>query len=198
MFSHDLIPQGVGVAALAWVALWTSHQLADHWVQTGFQAVEKDKSGWPGRLACAGHVAGHMVTSVACLLMLRIVGLTIHAGAITVGLAVIAISHYWADRRTTLRALADRMGKGDFYRLGQPRKVALFVPGDGGSLVRASVFLVDEAGDPVPDVGGNPIEVPLDNNAPLGTGAHSLDQGFHFWWLFVAALVITVMYLAGW
>lgn len=117
MFSHDLISSGVGVAALVWIALWTSHQLADHWIQTGFQAIEKDKPRWLGRLACAGHVAGHMVTSVVCLLMLRFVGLDIHAGAMTAGLAVIAISHYWCDRRTTLRALADRLGKGDFYRL---------------------------------------------------------------------------------
>lgn len=29
-----------------------------------------------------------------------------------------AISHYWADRRSTLARLADRLGKGELYALG--------------------------------------------------------------------------------
>jgi hypothetical protein len=31
------------------------------------------------------------------------------------------LTHYWADRRTTLAALATRVGKGEFYALGAPR-----------------------------------------------------------------------------
>jgi hypothetical protein len=38
-----------------------------------------------------------------------------------IGITVDAISHYWADRRYTLEALAGRLGKLDFYRLGTPR-----------------------------------------------------------------------------
>jgi hypothetical protein len=57
---------------------------------------------------------------------------------------------------------------------------------------------VDEAEEPILGADGKPIEVALDNNAPLGTGAHSLDQTFHFWWLFVSALVITLLSPAGW
>lgn len=57
---------------------------------------------------------------------------------------------------------------------------------------------MDEAEEPILGADGKPIEVALDNNAPLGTGAHSLDQTFHFWWLFVSALVITLLSPAGW
>ena len=36
-------------------------------------------------------------------------------------LGVDAASHYWADRRYTLRGLAGRLGKSEFYELGAPR-----------------------------------------------------------------------------
>jgi hypothetical protein len=34
------------------------------------------------------------------------------------GLTVSAVSHYWADRRTTLEQLAGRLGLRGFYRAG--------------------------------------------------------------------------------
>jgi hypothetical protein len=37
------------------------------------------------------------------------------------GQLVSAVTHYWADRRTTLARLADALGKGGYYRLGAPR-----------------------------------------------------------------------------
>jgi hypothetical protein len=40
------------------------------------------------------------------------------AGWSVAGLAVNAVSHYWADRRSTLAGLARVAGKGGFYGLG--------------------------------------------------------------------------------
>jgi len=103
-----------------YAALYVSHQLADHWVQTSCQAVGKGAEGWPGRIACAKHVAGHMVTSVVCLTMLNLIGVHISPGAMAAGLAVVAVTHYWADRRAPLKKLATRLGKKRFYELGDP------------------------------------------------------------------------------
>jgi hypothetical protein len=36
-------------------------------------------------------------------------------------LVVNGLSHGWADRRHTLQALAIVVGKGEFWKLGQPR-----------------------------------------------------------------------------
>lgn len=130
-----------------YATLFVSHQLADHWIQTSCQAMSKGAEGWPGRIACAKHVTGHMATSVVCVAMLNIIGVHTTPGPVTAGLAVIAITHYWADRREPLRKLAYKVGKKNFYNLGNPAE-------------------------------------------SLGTGRYALDQSFHLWWLFVAALVM--------
>lgn len=87
-------------------ALLVAHNVADHWVQTSHQAGAKGQPGWPGRWACAAHVATYT-----------------------------AVTHYWADRRFTLARLCDRLGKGEFYNLGKPRDrtvTAGFVSIEGG------------------------------------------------------------------
>lgn len=197
MVSQVQLPPGAGVAAAVWIALWTSHQLADHWAQTGYQALNKGGESWVARRACAGHVSSHMIVSVACLMGLRPIGLDLRPMDITAGLTVIAISHYWADRRSTLRGLAAKLDKEEMYRIGEKRDVGVFVPGPDGMLVRARVLLVDEANQPLRDPRDEPIEVTLDNPS-LGTGAYALDQSWHFGWLYVAALVITTFFLHGW
>jgi hypothetical protein len=66
-------------------------------------------------MACARHVATLAVT--------KAIGLA----AVVLALALDALSHYWADRRSTLAWLADWLdrtvspGKADFFRLGGPR-----------------------------------------------------------------------------
>ena len=40
---------------------------------------------------------------------------------IVAGLGIDAVTHWWADRRSTLAWLARVTGKGEFYRLGAPR-----------------------------------------------------------------------------
>lgn len=110
------------VFAASFAALFAAHQVGDHWVQSSCQATTKGGTGWPARTACAKHVASLTVTKLLFLAPVALLlGLTVHPLAALIGLLVDAVSHYWADRRTTLARLAERVGKGTFYRLGTPR-----------------------------------------------------------------------------
>lgn len=108
--------------ATVFVALYVAHQVADHWVQTHHQACTKGDPGWAGRLACAAHVGSYTATVVVGLAVVEWrLGLPLSLPRVTAGLAVSAVSHYWADRRTTLARLAGWLGKSGFYALGAPR-----------------------------------------------------------------------------
>jgi hypothetical protein len=149
-----------GLFAAAFAALYTAHQVADHWLQTPRQAAGKGGPGWPGRLACARHVATLTLTAAAALaVMAAVTGAPVRVVPAVIALAVNAGSHYLADRRRPLRSLVEWLaatvipGKEDFWALGAPR-----------------------AGH--------------DDNPTLGTGAYALGQSWHIGWLFVAALII--------
>lgn len=161
--------------AATFVAMFVAHQVADHWVQTSHQAAHKSKPGWKGRIACAAHVASYtLTTTLAVLVVWLALDLPVTLGGVLLGQAVSAVTHYWADRRTTLATLAERLRLGGFYGLGAPRPVR--------------VLVVDEHGHVAHDADGRPVTVPVD--APsLGTGAYALDQSWHHAWLGVAALV---------
>lgn len=110
------------VFAAVFVALYAAHTVGDHWVQTGGQAAGKGAHSAAGRWACTRHVvtltatkAGFLTAAVLAL------GLPLTPAAVAAGLAIDAGSHWWADRRHTLAALAARCGKADFYTLGTPR-----------------------------------------------------------------------------
>ena len=111
--------------AATYVALRAAHHLADYWVQTGYQAGNKGRVGNPhenaiGRLACLSHVASYTaVTTAAVVTANAALRLDIGWRGIVVGQAVSAASHYFADRRHTLRWLAERMGKLEFYDSGE-------------------------------------------------------------------------------
>ena len=112
--------------AAIFAALYAAHQVGDHWVQTQHQAMTKGAAGWAGRLACARHVASlTAVKAAAVAAVVAVLGLHVSVAAVAAGLAVDGASHYWADRRTTLAALAAALnglaGKGEFYALGSPR-----------------------------------------------------------------------------
>lgn len=107
-------------------ALYAAHQVGDHWVQTSRQAAGKGKDGWPGRRACAAHVATLIVTKAAALAALHIAGHRLHPRRAVIALAADAASHYWADRRSHypqrgLVRLAEFTGLGEFWVLGMPR-----------------------------------------------------------------------------
>ena len=112
------------VLAVSYVALIGAHEVADYWLQTPCQAMTKGGPGWKGRAACARHVATLTATKVAALLAaFAVTGLPIRPLWWALGLGIDAASHYWADRRTTLRRLAAWCGPGKaaFYDLGAPR-----------------------------------------------------------------------------
>lgn len=92
--------------------LIVAHNVADYWIQTNGQAVAKGAAGWRGRLADARHVATYTATlAVALLAVVWTTGLSLLVAQTAGALAVNAVSHYWADRRTTLAGLARRVGK---------------------------------------------------------------------------------------
>jgi hypothetical protein len=112
------------VLAVSFAALYAAHQFGDHWGQTPTQALTKGGRGWVARAACARHVLVLTGTKVAALLAAFVVtGLPMRPLWWTAGLGVDAVSHYWADRRTTLRRLASLFGprKVEFFDLGAPR-----------------------------------------------------------------------------
>ncbi|GAT67824.1 hypothetical protein PS9374_03484 [Planomonospora sphaerica] len=108
--------------AAVFAALFAAHSVGDHWVQTHHQACAKGTPTAAGRLACLRHVATLTATKATALAALAAAtGLTFSLLPLAFGLAVDALSHYWADRRTTLAALAGAIGKRGFYELGAPR-----------------------------------------------------------------------------
>ncbi|QXJ27079.1 DUF3307 domain-containing protein (plasmid) [Actinomadura graeca] len=110
---------GAAVFAAVFAALYAAHELGDHWIQTSAQACGKGAAGWRGRVLCARHVASLTAVKVlAVAVMAAVTGLELSPQAAVAGLAVDAVSHYWADRRSTLLALARRVGKGEFAALG--------------------------------------------------------------------------------
>jgi hypothetical protein len=125
------------VFAVSLLALIAAHQLADHWVQTQRQANRKGLPGWPGRRACAAHVATYTITAaVALAAAATVLHLPLPLDQVALGLTVSAVTHYAADRRTPLRRLALALGKdpawldnrGGLYALDQSLHVTcLFI-----------------------------------------------------------------------
>jgi hypothetical protein len=111
------------VFAATFVALFVAHSVGDHWVQTSAQSAAKGRPGWAGRLAGMRHVATLTLTKLVVLLpVAALLGLHLAWPGVVIGLGVDAVSHWWADRRTTLARLAAAIGQSGFYRLGAPRE----------------------------------------------------------------------------
>ncbi|MDQ0689014.1 hypothetical protein QFZ56_008060 [Streptomyces achromogenes] len=152
------------VFAAVFVALYVAHSVGDHWVQTSHQAAEKGRPGWVGRLADARHVLGLTITKgIALAAVVLVLDIPVTVTGLVAGLGVDAVTHWWADRRTTLAWLAKVTGKTEFLSLGTPAHPAHPVTADGGYA------------------------------PTLGTGAYALDQSFHHLFLGVAALLIAAL-----
>jgi hypothetical protein len=105
-------------AAVA-ASMYAAHHAGDYWVQTRWQAATKGVPGWPGRKACAAHVATHTATLGVFLAAAWLwLGLPLHLGWVFAGLGIEAVSHYVADRRRPLERLANYVGHIEFYRSG--------------------------------------------------------------------------------
>ncbi|MEV0404982.1 hypothetical protein [Actinoallomurus sp. NPDC050550] len=90
-------------------------------------------------------------------------GLSMTWTGFILGQVISAVTHYWADRRSTLRGLAEKLGKTAFYRLGAPR------------------------------TGTDKDGKERDDNPSLGTGAYALDQSWHKLWILIAAIVTAIV-----
>lgn len=112
-----------GTVALIAITFYATHMVADHWVQTDHQATRKPDRGWSGRRACAAHVVVLTIMLAASLAALAIV---VHVDVSwkrsLVGLVINSISHYVADRRTPIYAIAKLIGKSQMILLGAPRQ----------------------------------------------------------------------------
>ncbi|WP_326678618.1 transcriptional regulator [Streptomyces sp. NBC_01237] len=150
--------------AAVFVALFVAHSVGDHWVQTSCQSAAKGLPGWTGRLAVARHVATLTTTKLLVLAPVAyLLGLDLSALGLVIGLGVDAVTHWWADRRSTLAWLAKVTGKAEFYSLGTAAHPA------------------------------HPVTATGTPAATLGTGAYALDQSFHHVWLLIASVVIATV-----
>ncbi len=158
------MPASAATFAAVFAVLHVAHSVGDHWIQTSAQAAAKGRPGWAGRLADTRHVATLTATKAALLAPAALV-LHLHLAwsGLVAGFAVDAASHWWADRRSTLAALARRAGLSDFYDLGTPAHPAAPATAAGGYA------------------------------PTLGTGAYALDQSWHHLWLLIAAVLIVAV-----
>jgi hypothetical protein len=96
----------VDTLSLAAIALFAAHHVGDYLLQSDHQAVTKGECSHAGRMACTRHVAVLTAAQgVALALVLGATGTAVSPWALLIGLAVNAGSHWWADRRATLRGL---------------------------------------------------------------------------------------------
>lgn len=170
----------IGTFAGIFIALYIAHGIADHWLQTDWEAKGKGQPGRAGRLACLSHVVTYTLTTTLAVMVLDLIfSLHLHWYWMLAGQLLSAGTHYWADRRFTLQRFCDRIGQGGFYRLGAPREVAAYTETINGAEHVVALEVRDD--DP-----------PGWDNPSLGTGAYVLDQWWHIGWLAVAA-VVTVL-----
>lgn len=101
------------------IVIIVGHLVGDFWIQSDRQAARKADPGWSGRLACAAHVATLTATiSVVIAAVAVWSGWVLSPGALVVGLAVNAGTHYVADRRAPLRWLACATGSRGLVEAG--------------------------------------------------------------------------------
>jgi hypothetical protein len=115
---------GGGVMDLGSVfaALYAAHQVADHHVQRGHDAMTKGLPSAEGRWACARHVASYTATAAVALGAAHLTtGARPRYARLVAGLAVSAVSHYVIDRRAPLKRFAELTGNAGFYNLGVSR-----------------------------------------------------------------------------
>lgn len=130
--------------AVAFIALYAGHHLGDYWAQTGHQAGTKGRPGWAGRRACTAHVLTLTATQAALLAAAHFtLGVRFGYGPVLAGLSVNAVTHWWADRRSTLAWLARCLGKTSFYGFTVQRAgfVDPYGPGTGAGALDQSWHL---------------------------------------------------------
>ena len=149
--------------AAVFAVLYVAHSVGDHWIQTSAQAATKGRPGLgrpSGRCPARRHSDRHQGGAAGPGRAGAAPAPGVSAGR---RVAVAASTHWWADRRSTLAALARITGNSEFYELGTPAHPAAPATATGGYA------------------------------PTIGTGAYALDQSWHHLWLLVAALLITAV-----
>lgn len=105
-----------GTFACVFISLYAAHHLGDHWLQTGWQALTKEKPGRTGRTACIRHVCTLTLGKAVFLtVMCAVLDVRLPLAGCALGFALDASSHYWADRRFRLRRLTKALGKIQYW-----------------------------------------------------------------------------------
>lgn len=102
--------------ACVFIALYIGHHVGDQWIQTGWQATTKHLRNATGRLACLQHVITLTVTKAVFLVVVcQTLDVRISPVWTPVALVVDAATHYWCDRRFTLKNLATALNKDAYW-----------------------------------------------------------------------------------
>lgn len=118
MIAETITTSPAAIAAVSGVVMYGAHQVMDHWGQSQHQADHKGEPGNTGRWNCLKHVITYTLGCTAAVVLAAVVlGFVgqLHPVAVAIAAVINGGSHYWADRRTTLRNLARRMGKVERY-----------------------------------------------------------------------------------
>lgn len=105
------------VLAASFAALYASHMVADHVVQTDFQASFKAERGRTGVIAMAGHVGSYGLTQTLACTLLLVAGVPLSPLGLIVGLAVSAATHAFIDRRWPVQWILRHTGSDRFAAL---------------------------------------------------------------------------------
>jgi hypothetical protein len=109
-----------GNAAAALAAMRMAAHVADHWLQTGHQALHKADSGLDGHRAMAGHVASYAgAQAVALVAVNGLLGMKLKPSRIAAAVALSGATHWFIDRRWPVRKLAEALGKTGCKRDGR-------------------------------------------------------------------------------
>lgn len=190
----------IEVFAASFAALYAAHHIGDYWLQKHSDAMGKGKPGEEGRRHCIRHVTTYVATQMVCFgVMAMVTRMEFSFALFALAMLVSGVTHYMADRREygLMFKLAQKIGKGDFMKLGVPRapqKIELWGPcpscnGRGTSYDESTGGLCWDckAGGMIPGTER------ITDNPQLATGLWSLDQSWHiFWGVFVAALIISI------
>lgn len=115
----ERMPAAALVFAVAWIALFTAHQLGDFWLQTDAMAAVKVQPGWRGRVVCAAHAGVHVLVGAALLAAAaRVLDVPVSVHGAAAGLGLVGLTHFAADRRVLIRRLARVSGSGGFVEFG--------------------------------------------------------------------------------
>jgi hypothetical protein len=93
--------------AAVFAGLYAAHGISDYWLQTDHQANTKGQPDSTGHAACPRHAANYYtaVGAAATIGLNAALRLGISGRGLLAGQLISASTHYWADRRSTLRWL---------------------------------------------------------------------------------------------